>query len=127
MMAGHMPKADTYRLRYNTISKPVSWETTPTNSEMTGNIVPFEGCASGVSYAYNVVQDAESNKCASTDKSVQGADYTISAVGVDGGGHLAPTSPAVDAGNGSSYPAQDMDGDSRPAGGRPDAGADEVR
>ena len=39
--------------------------------------------------------------------------------------HLFSGAAAVNAGNPSSYPATDIDGDSRPAGGRADAGADE--
>lgn len=39
--------------------------------------------------------------------------------------HLRPGSAAIGAGNPDSYPARDIDGDVRPAGRRPDAGADE--
>ena len=39
--------------------------------------------------------------------------------------HLVAGAAAINAGNPSSYPATDIDGDARPAGGRADAGADE--
>jgi chitodextrinase len=39
--------------------------------------------------------------------------------------HLIAGAAAIDAGNPTSYPSSDIDGQSRPAGGRPDAGADE--
>jgi hypothetical protein len=41
--------------------------------------------------------------------------------------HLAPGAAAVDAGDSKSYPARDIDGQTRPRGKRPDAGADEAR
>jgi chitodextrinase len=40
--------------------------------------------------------------------------------------HIAAGSAAVNAGNPTSYPAADIDGHPRPAGGRPDAGASEI-
>ncbi|CAN5717669.1 hypothetical protein BH18ACT13_BH18ACT13_08210 [soil metagenome] len=39
--------------------------------------------------------------------------------------HLAEGSVAIDAGDPDSYPAQDVDGETRPMGDVPDAGADE--
>jgi len=40
---------------------------------------------------------------------------------------LSSTSPAIDAGNTADYPGLDVDGQARPMGGAPDAGADESR
>jgi hypothetical protein len=39
--------------------------------------------------------------------------------------HLQSASPALDRGDGGSYPGVDFDGDTRPRGAAPDAGADE--
>ena len=40
--------------------------------------------------------------------------------------HLKPGSAAIDSGDPASYPARDIDGNARPGGAAPDAGADEV-
>ena len=40
--------------------------------------------------------------------------------------HLKPGAAAIDSGDPAGYPAKDIDGNSRPAGAGPDAGADEV-
>lgn len=40
--------------------------------------------------------------------------------------HLSLSSPAIDRGNPFSFPATDIDGDPRPRGPAPDAGADEA-
>jgi hypothetical protein len=40
--------------------------------------------------------------------------------------HLAPGSPALNRGDPGTYPARDIDGQSRPLGSGPDAGADEA-
>ena len=51
------------------------------------------------------------------------------APGFVGGGdyHLQPTSPCVDGGDPASTLDHDIDGESRPQGGGPDIGADEVQ
>jgi hypothetical protein len=125
LIADFIPTIDTFRLRYNTISKRVSWDAPAVNSEMVGNIFPYENCPSGVKFAFNVIQDAESNRCSSTDRRITGPDFTISATGVDASGHLTRSSSAIGRGDPKDFPARDIDGEKRPLGRAPDAGADE--
>jgi hypothetical protein len=70
-------------------------------------------------FAYNVWEGAS---CSSTDKNVANAGFANrSAVDL----HLTSTSPAINAGDPSTFPGADIDGQGRPLGGTPDAGADE--
>jgi hypothetical protein len=125
MIADFIQTADTFRLRYNTISKRVSWDAPAVNSEMIGNIFPFENCPTGVKFAFNVILDAESNKCSSSDRSTKGPDFTISGIGVDASGHLTRSSSAIGRGDPKDFPPRDIDGEKRPVGRGPDAGSDE--
>jgi hypothetical protein len=82
-----------------------------------------ENCGvDGVTFSRNVWFGAQ---CSRTDKKVD----TLAGIGfVDPASldlHLKPGSPAIDAGDPASFPVTDIDGDRRPAGAAPDAGADE--
>jgi hypothetical protein len=95
-----------------------------TNVRYSGNIAPLVGvsqCVSGVTYRDNVWVGGGA-VCNSSDKAVGSAGF------VNPGAHdlhLTTGSPAIDAGDPGDYPANDLDGQARPMGGAPDAGADE--
>jgi hypothetical protein len=94
------------------------------NNRFIGNLGPMSqyNCYSnGVSYAYNVWKGAA---CGSTDLNVSGLGFLNSSPG-SFDLHLAPGSPALNHGDPGNYPSRDFDGQSRPQGSGPDAGADE--
>jgi len=93
------------------------------NVKYVGNAGPFSqaGCLAGVTFSRNVWEGAA---CSSTDKNVADVRF-VNRAGVDL--HLQSTSPAIDAGDASTYPAADIDGKQRPLGAAPDAGASELR
>jgi hypothetical protein len=88
---------------------------------MIGNVAPLDNCDSRVSYSHNVWLG---RKCGATDKKVSTLGF-VDAAKLDL--HLRAGSPALDAGDPKSFPARDIDGQHRPAGSGPDAGADERR
>jgi chitodextrinase len=82
------------------------------------NIVPRDGCGNGT-WAYNVMTNGQT--CGATDVAApsgfrDAANFDL---------HLVAGAAAIDRGHPASYPSSDIDGDVRPAGGAPDAGADE--
>jgi chitodextrinase len=89
------------------------------NVVMDSNIGRIALCGqSGITYRYNVWTN---QKCGTTDKLAQSSF-------VNEGGfdlHLGAGSSAINAGNPGAYPGADIDGQARPMGGAPDAGADE--
>ena len=95
-----------------------------TNVEYSGNISPLVGtsqCISSVTYRHNVWIGG-GGVCNSSDKSVSSAGFVSPSTGDL---HLLSTSPAVDFGDTTNYPSVDYDGQARPMGPAPDAGADE--
>jgi hypothetical protein len=118
-------------LRYNSIVGPIliggGWgDGTPV--ELVGNVMRFNGCeatkngqgtVSPLVFRYNVM---DGGTCHSTDKNAPA-------------GFVSPTrnlrlrlgAAAINAGDPRRYPRNDIDGERRPRGGRPDAGADERR
>jgi hypothetical protein len=93
------------------------------NNRFVGNAGPMSsaGCdVPGVGFAFNVWEGA---RCAATDRDVADVAF-VDPAGVDL--HLRAGSPAIDAGDPSLFPAVDIDGQLRPIGGAPDAGADET-
>jgi hypothetical protein len=87
-----------------------------------GNLGPMPkwNCLkTGIRYSHNVWLGG---KCGATDKSVRRLGLT-KPTGLDV--HLLRTSPAINAGDPRNYPARDLDGQRRPLGKAPDAGADE--
>jgi hypothetical protein len=73
----------------------------------------------GVSYSHNVFEGAA---CGPTDKNVTDVAF-VNRSTTDL--HLTAGSPAINAGDPTTYPSVDIDGQLRPLGGAPDAGADE--
>ena len=94
---------------------------TITNVRVVANIAPISpwACSSRVSYARNVWQGAT---CNATDKNAPSGFRNPAALDY----HLNAGSAAINAGDPTNYPAFDMDGQARPMGGAPDAGADET-
>jgi hypothetical protein len=110
-------------IRYNSWTQAPRMPNVEThlNVKFIGNAGPFNnaGCLAGVTFAYNVWEGAS---CSSTDKNVASAGFANrGAVDL----HLTASSPAINAGDPSTYPGTDIDGQTRPLGGTPDAGADE--
>jgi hypothetical protein len=83
-----------------------------------GNVGPAPTCVPGVTYRHNVW---DGRTCGSTD--VDAPSGFVNAA--KGDLHLRPGSAAIDRGDPANHPRRDIDGDARPAGKRPDAGADE--
>jgi hypothetical protein len=121
-------RIENFRFAYNSLKQGISISSpTLVNVTVVGNVSPWGGCDSGVSYAYNVWQHSNRQRCAPTDRPVTG-----SAWGYERLGFLDPSvldlrlttgSPAIGAGDPGSYPARDIRGRRRPVGGKPDAGA----
>jgi Protein of unknown function (DUF1565) len=112
-------------LRYNSSVKSMAFTDCGSAkcqpSTVIANVMPWNPslCASGVSYAYNVLQGG---RCGRTDKRVHKLGF------VDPGAFdldLTPGSPARCAGDPQVIPGDDIDGQRRGRGRRPDAGADQ--
>ena len=117
--------------RYNSIAGPIivgsGWgDGTPV--EFVGNVMRFSECqgprtGSGTSskyiYRYNVL---DGGTCGPTDKNAP-AGFVDPTKNL----RLKPNAAAVNSGDPASHPRRDIDGERRPKGGRPDAGADERR
>jgi chitodextrinase len=91
------------------------------NDKFIGNAGPFSpyACLGGVTFSHNVWEGAS---CSSTDKNVGDVGF-VNRGAVDL--HLTAGSPAINAGDPVNLPGVDIDGQARPLGGAPDAGADE--
>jgi chitodextrinase len=123
-----------FKIRYNTFEQAVGDDPAlraTGASEWVGNLGGGWDCLPGFSYRYNVGE-----KCSSTDKAVSPAyscgppscsSVTNAPLGwlnpANNDFHLTAGSPAIDAGDPTSYPPTDKDGHPRPVGTRPDAGA----
>jgi hypothetical protein len=113
-------------LRYNSLASPVAIfdRAGPgTGMDFIGNIMGFSGCTAesngvAINWRYNVMQGGT---CGVGDKNA-----AAGFVDPNNDLHLAGGSAALNAGDASSYPSSDIDGQSRPAGSGPDAGADEA-
>jgi hypothetical protein len=85
-----------------------------------GNLGVQDDCGNGgIAFSHNVWQGTT---CGSSDRNVANLGFANPAT-LDL--HLLAGSPAIDAGDPGNYPPADIDGQSRPIGGAPDAGADE--
>jgi chitodextrinase len=115
--------------RYNSIASPVlvggGWgDGTPV--EFVGNVMGFSGCSAPVTgtgpvapfvWRYNVLSGGS---CSSTDVNAP-SGFVNSSSDL----HLTAGSAAINRGDSSTYPSRDIDGQARPLGAAPDAGADE--
>jgi hypothetical protein len=95
--------------------------------ELVGNVMRFSGCEAPrlgtgtiapLVYRYNVL---DGGRCHSTDLSAPSGFKDASR-----DLRLRRGAAAIDRGSPGTYPRRDIDGDRRPKGGRPDAGADEA-
>ncbi len=113
-------------IRNNSFLQTVAFDADATTDvQMIGNILSWQaswGCSADV-YRHNVYEQlaGTDGPCGDTDR-VAPADY-VDRTALDL--HLAEGSVAIDAGDPDSYPAQDVDGETRPMGDVPAAGADE--
>ncbi len=79
------------------------------------------GCRSGgVTFTGNINESG--GTCSSSDRQVGNLGFQNAA---NADFHLNAGSPLIDAATGNAYPSQDIDDQNRPAGGKPDVGADE--
>jgi hypothetical protein len=94
-----------------------------TNVRVVNNIGPMSSfaCDTRIAYSHNVWSGAT---CGLTDVLALDLGFVNALLGDL---HLLPTSVAVDAGDPTSFPSDDIDGQHRPLGLAPDAGADELR
>jgi chitodextrinase len=110
----------------NSISGPIMiWDRSGpgTGIDIIGNVMKASTCTAessgdAINWRYNVIQGGT---CGSTDKNA-----APGFVDANNNLHLAAGSAAIDAGETSNFPLTDIDGQSRPMGSAPDAGADEV-
>jgi hypothetical protein len=111
--------------RNNSAQQEVSWPADPVGpggARVVGNAI--QGgflCKSGIVFRHNVT--TRRGPCGTNSKLVSSIGFA-NAAGFDW--HLAAGSPAIDAGDPNDFPAKDFDGQSRPRGAAPDAGADET-
>jgi hypothetical protein len=118
---------ENFDLRYNSIGGPILIYDVPsspgTGMDFIGNVLKASACTPqnnghAINWRYNVIQGGT---CGATDKNA-----AAGFVNAQSNMHLAPGSAALNAGDPTSHPSRDIDGQSRPAGAAPDAGADEA-
>jgi hypothetical protein len=120
--AGSPGACENVVFRYNSSPTAVNFACARgSGNKAVANVSPLAqgSCRSYVSYGYNVWNGA---KCGATDLNAPSGFRNPGAFDL----HLAPGSAAVNRGSPSDYPARDVDGETRPRGGTPDAGADEA-
>jgi len=110
-------------IRNNSATQSMNFDGLHTGFVVTGNAMAQAGygCKADIAYSLNVVTGGQ---CSSSDKLVSDLGFVNPAANDL---HLKATSPAIDSGNRANYPVTDVDGDARPVGAGPDAGADEAR
>jgi hypothetical protein len=114
-----------FLVRNNSFLQGIYIEDATTTVTVDSNIFADQatyGCSGDV-YRYNIYETLQGSTtpCGTTDK-VAAVQY-VNRASLDL--HLRAGSPGIDEGNPSGGPSTDVDGQSRPRGGRPDIGADE--
>ncbi len=123
--SAQITKNDTdLKFRYNSSPNAVIFSDTDTGGPylITGNYMGYNSslCGPGITTDYNVFSGGG---CGTNDVSVGALKFASPSTN---NYHLASNSEAKGRGNPTNYPAQDIDGDLRPDGTLPDAGADEL-
>jgi hypothetical protein len=118
MIGGAISSVTGLVLRNNSFNQPFTFDPPTPGARIVANVGDLTDCPRAASYSHNVWT---STKCGPTDRQAptgfaDPANYDL---------HLKPGSAAIDAGDPGDAPATDIDGGGRPAGGAPDAGADE--
>jgi hypothetical protein len=117
---------ENFDLRYNSLAGPLLLYNGPsagTGMDFVGNVLKAGPCsaqdnAAPINWRYNVIQGGS---CGPTDRNAAGGFVDPSS-----NLHLAAGSAALNAGDPAGHPARDIDGQNRPLGAAPDAGADEA-
>ena len=117
---------DNFDLRYNSLSGPILLYNGPSagsGMDFVGNVLTASPCnaqdnALPISWRYNVIQGGS---CGPSD-----LNAPLGFLDPNSNLHLSAGAAARNAGDPSSYPARDIDGQARFLGTRPDAGADEA-
>jgi hypothetical protein len=122
---GHGETFDNVLIRNNSANKAITpgTDNAVSNVRFVANNVPeIPGCRrSGVTSGYNVLHGSSAATCGAYDKLVPSGFLNAGALDF----HLRVDAAARDAGDPTNYPPTDIDGQPRPQGGAPDAGADE--
>ena len=111
------------RIRYNSALGGIRVDPMITDATIKGNIARKDtnySCQANIDFSYNVWTGAS---CSPTDRTAPFLDLFVAPGAFDL--RLKDGSPAIGAGDPSDYPPADGQGESRPQGGGPDAGADE--
>jgi hypothetical protein len=118
----HMGRFENITLRYNSAgnSEFSLGQGPKSNVNFIANVGVRGSCPTDITFAYNVW---DSRKCGKTDRRDSNPFVDASKSNL----HLRPGSAAINAGDPKTFPRRDIDGQRRPAGKRPDAGADEMR
>ncbi len=107
-------------VRNNSFVQPELTTVSAPNMSFIANVGENATCASWATYASNVFTG--SGACSSTDLTAPAGFVDPSQLNLQ----LAPGAAAIDHGDPFSFPATDIDGQARPIGSAPDAGADEA-
>lgn len=110
-------------IRYNSSLGGIRVDPMVTNAVIKGNVARKDtnySCQDNISFSYNVWTGAS---CSPTDRTAPFADVFVSPGALDL--RLKDGSDAIGGGDPADYPATDVQGQSRPQGSGPDAGADE--
>jgi hypothetical protein len=119
MVASHLDNATNFTIRNNSLAEGMSIDAgSVTNFKIEGNVGPLSACRSGVTYAGNVWT---SRGCSSSDRQAPSGFKDVANYDL----HLRAGAAAIDAMTRGTAPGTDIDGDPRPKGRAPDAGADE--
>jgi hypothetical protein len=120
MVADHLDNATNFTIRNNSFLESLSVSSgSVSNFQVVGNVGPLSACRSGVTYTANVWS---TRTCSNTDKRAPSAFVNPGSYDF----HIRVGAAAIDAMTTGDAPATDIDGDPRPKGRAPDAGADEL-